>query len=149
MYFDGSDVGLSSSGSSDVDAFYLLDDGTLLLSFVGATTIPDVGAVDDSDIVRFTGTFGSNTSGTYEWYFDGSDVELTSNGEDVDAIGFAPDGRLLISTTGNPSVSGVSVTPMKTCWPSPVHLEAVTPVGHGPCTSMALMWGWVQVVVRM
>ncbi len=108
MYFDGSDVGLSGSSSRDVDAFYLMDDGSLLLSFVGPTTIPDVGSVDDSDIVRFVGTFGSNTSGSYSWYFDGSDVDLTTNNEDIDAIGFAPDGRLLISTTGNPAVSGVS-----------------------------------------
>ena len=109
MFLDGSDVGLSGSGARDVDAFYLMDDGSVLLSFVAATTIPDVGSVDDSDIVRFTPTStGTTTAGTFSWYFDGSDVGLTSNGEDVDAIGFAPDGRLLISTSGSPSVSGVS-----------------------------------------
>lgn len=109
MYLDGSDVGLSGSGARDVDAFFLMDDGTILLSFVGATTIPDVGSVDDSDIVQFTPTStGTTTAGTFSMYFDGSDVGLTSNGEDVDAIGFAPDGRLLISTNGNPSVVGVS-----------------------------------------
>ena len=109
MFIDGSDIGLSGSGSRDVDAFYLMGDGTLLLSFVSATTIPDVGSVDDSDIVQFTPTStGTTTAGTFSLYFDGSDVDLTSNGEDVDAIGFAPDGRLLISTSGNPSVAGVS-----------------------------------------
>lgn len=109
MYIDGSDVGLSGSGSRDIDAFYLLDDGSLLFSFVGATTIPDVGSVDDSDIVRFVPTsLGSATSGSFEWYFDGSDVGLTSNGEDVDAIGLTPDGSLLVSTTGSYSVSGAS-----------------------------------------
>ena len=109
MFIDGSDIGLSGSGARDVDAFYVMDDGSVLLSFVAATTIPDVGSVDDSDIVRFVPTStGTTTAGTFEWYFDGSDVELTSNGEDVDAIGFAPDGRLLISTSGSPSVSGVS-----------------------------------------
>ena len=109
MFIDGSDIGLSGSGSRDVDAFYIMSDGSVLLSFVGATTIPNVGSVDDSDIVRFTPTStGSTTAGTFSMYFDGSDVGLTSNSEDVDAIGIAPDGRLLISTTGNPSVSGVS-----------------------------------------
>ena len=109
MYFDGSDVGLNGSSARDVDAFYLMDDDSILLSFVGATTIPDVGSVDDSDIVRFIPTStGSITAGTYEWYFDGSDVELTNNGEDVDGIGFAPDGRLLISTSGGNSVTGAT-----------------------------------------
>ena len=65
--------------------------------------------VDDSDVVRFIqASLGPNTSGSFEWYFDGSDVDLTTNAEDIDALGFAPDGRLLISTTGNPSVAGVS-----------------------------------------
>lgn len=109
MYIDGSDVGLSGSGARDVDAFYIMPNGSVLLSFVNATSIPDVGSVDDSDIVQFTPTStGTTTAGTFSWYFDGSDVGLTANGEDVDAIGIAPDGRLLISTTGNPSVPGVS-----------------------------------------
>jgi hypothetical protein len=109
MYFDGSDVGLTGSGSRDVNAFFLMADNSILLSFVGATTIPDVGSVDDSDIVRFVPTsLGPTTAGTFEWYFDGSDVGLSSNGEDIDAIGFAPDGRLLISATGSVSVSGAS-----------------------------------------
>ncbi|MEM7113059.1 MAG: choice-of-anchor B family protein [Chloroflexota bacterium] len=109
LFLDGSDVGLSGSGGRDVDAFYLMDDGSILLSFVAATTIPDVGSVDDSDIVRFVPTStGTSTAGTFEWYFDGSDVELTTNGEDVDAIGFAPDGRLLISTSGGNSVTGAT-----------------------------------------
>ncbi|MCP4420388.1 MAG: hypothetical protein GY805_27600, partial [Chloroflexi bacterium] len=38
--------------------------------------------------------------GTFEMYFDGSDVGLSTYREDVDGIGFTPDGRLLISTLG-------------------------------------------------
>ena len=41
-------------------------------------------------------------------FFDGSDVGFTSNGEDIDSISFAPDGRLVISTSGSSSVNGVS-----------------------------------------
>jgi hypothetical protein len=109
MYFDGSDVGLSGSSSSDVNAFVLLSDDTILLSFVGSTTIPDVGSVDDSDIVQFTPTsLGTNTAGTFSLFFDGSDVGLTTNGEDIDAIGVSTDGKLVISTIGSHSVPGVS-----------------------------------------
>jgi VCBS repeat-containing protein len=108
MYFDGSDVGI---GGTDVNAFHIDADGSILLSLTAAATIPDVGSIDDSDIVRFIPTStGTNTAGTFEWYFDGSDVDLSANGEDVVAIGFLPDpdGRLAISTTGSFSVSGVS-----------------------------------------
>ena len=109
MFFDGSDVGLSGSRSRDVDAFSVLDDGSVLLSVVGASTLPDVGAVDDSDVVRFVPTStGAATAGSFELYFDGSDVGLTSGGEDVDAIFVLPGGDLVISTSGSPSVPGLS-----------------------------------------
>ena len=107
MHMDGSDVGLSGASARDVDAFYIMNDGSILLSFVGATTIPDVGSIDDSDIVRFVpSSLGTSTAGTFEWYFDGSDVGLTTNGEDIDAIALAPDGRLLVSTSGGSNVPG-------------------------------------------
>jgi hypothetical protein len=105
MYFDGSDVGITS----EVDAFALLPDGTILLSLDADVTVAGFGTVDDSDVIRFTPTsLGSTTAGTFTWYFDGSDVGLTTSAEDVDAIDFAPDGRLIISTLGSFGVSGVS-----------------------------------------
>ncbi len=106
MYFDGSDVGL---GSADVNAFDLLSDGTILISFNAAFSVTGLGTVDDSDIVRFTPTStGSTTAGTFSWYFDGSDVGLTTNNEDIDAVDVLSDGRILISTLGSFSVTGAS-----------------------------------------
>jgi hypothetical protein len=106
LYFDGSDVGLSST---DVDAFARLPNGHLLLSTDGSASLPGIGTVDDSDIVEFTPTsLGSATAGSYSLYFDGSDVGLTTDAEDVDGIALTPDGRLVISTLGNYSVPGLS-----------------------------------------
>ena len=106
---DGSDIGLSGAGARDVDAVHQLADGSFLLSIQGASTLPDVGAVDDSDIVRFVPTStGTSTAGTFELWIDGSDVGLTSGGEDVDAVHVLPDGDVLISTTGSFNVPGVS-----------------------------------------
>lgn len=108
LVFDGSDVGLTS-GSLDVDAFHFLNDGSLLLSFSGGASVPDVGSVDDSDLVRFVPTsLGTSTAGTFELYFDGSDVDLTRSGEDIDSVTVTAAGDLLLSTTGSFSVSGVS-----------------------------------------
>ncbi|MEM9773722.1 MAG: FG-GAP-like repeat-containing protein, partial [Chloroflexota bacterium] len=100
-YFDGSDVGLSSNPLLDIDAFTLLDNGSILLSFAGDTVLPGFGTIDDSDIVRFIPTkIGPKTEGTYEMYFDGSDVGLDTDKEDIDAIAVLPDGRIIISTLG-------------------------------------------------
>jgi hypothetical protein len=95
----------------DVDAFALLDDGSVLLSFDNREWVPGVGSVDDSDIVRFVPTsIGNQTAGTFSLYFDGSDVGLSKSDEDVDALGITPDGRLLLSTTGSFRVPGLNGT---------------------------------------
>ena len=105
-FFDGSDVGL---GDVDIDAFDIISDDTILMSFDNAVTIEGLGLVDDSDIVRFTAdSLGpDSTAGTFELEFDGSDVGLTRNEEDIDALTRMEDGSLLISTQGTPSVEGV------------------------------------------
>jgi hypothetical protein len=109
LYFDGSDVGLKNI---DVDAFELVGDD-ILMSFdkplkmiIGGT--PNV-LVDDSDIVRFVGTAGPNTSGVFEPCFDGSAFDLSSGSEDIDAITFDAQGRLVISTDGTAKVNGTSL----------------------------------------
>ncbi|KAA3663377.1 MAG: hypothetical protein DWQ04_10805 [Chloroflexi bacterium] len=86
-----------------------MDDGSILMTFNRLFTLSGVGEIDDSDIVQFIPTTtGPSTAGSFNFAFDGSDVGLTSNGEDIDAIGMAPDGRFVISTVGSFSVSGVS-----------------------------------------
>ncbi|MCB0096448.1 MAG: hypothetical protein KDE46_12035, partial [Caldilineaceae bacterium] len=106
LFFDGSDVEL---GGVDINAFVILSDGSLLLSTDNPVTISGIGTVDDSDILHFMPTaLGDNTAGSYELYFVGADVGLTTNGEDIVAIDFAPDGRLLISTLNSASVAGVT-----------------------------------------
>lgn len=125
MYFDGSDVGMST----DINAFAILTDGSLLLSFDSSSlTLPNVGTVEDSDIVRFIPTsLGSTTAGTYEWYFDGSDVGLTTSNEDIDAVELLPDGRIVISTLGSFTVTGASG--------ADEDLVAFTPTSLGSTTS--------------
>lgn len=107
MLFDGSDVRISNT---DVDAFHVNADGTILMSFVHSVNFPaPLGKVDDSDIVKFTPTqTGNTTAGTFSLYFDGSDVGLTTGSEDIDAFSFTADGRLIISTYGTVNVPGVS-----------------------------------------
>jgi len=109
---DGSDLGLSAV---TIDAFGLMSDGSFLLSFKQEADIPTVTGgpngtlIDDSDIIRFVPTsLGSATAGTLSFYFDGSDVDLIENGEDIDSITLNSDGRMILGSTGNFSGTGAS-----------------------------------------
>ena len=109
LHFDGSDVGLGDSRNQDIDAFFLQADTSILFSVTGATSLPDVGEIDDSDIIRFIpNTLGSTTAGSFELYFDGSDVGLTRNSENIDAIHILVNGDIIISTKGNVIVGNVT-----------------------------------------
>ena len=112
LYFDGSDVGLTAVA---IDAFAVLPSGELLISIDSDSTVagmtggPSGTSVDDSDIIKFTPTsLGTTTAGTWSFYFDGSDVGLTTTSEDIDAIAILPSGAIGISTLGDPSVTGIS-----------------------------------------
>lgn len=117
MVFDGSDVGLGAAGVN-VNAFKRLSDGSILLSMDVPVTLqvtdPSTGAItdtliDDSDIVRFIpASLGANTAGSFQWYFDGSDVGLDTDSEDIDAIAVLPSGKLVVSLTGSGSVPEVT-----------------------------------------
>lgn len=99
MVFDGSDVGLSGL---EIDAFDVVNESMILMSFTTAS-----GSIDDSDIVLFEATsLGEYTAGTFFGYVDGSDVSLTTNGEDIDAMTLLDDGSLLFSTTGTAQIPG-------------------------------------------
>ena len=106
LFFDGGDVGLGGSNARDINGLTVLANGDILFSVKGQSTIPDVGTVNAYDIIRFTGTTGPNTSGTFSLYLDGASVGLI--GENINGISFAPDGRLIVSLSDAFSVPGVS-----------------------------------------
>ncbi|MDX1523110.1 MAG: hypothetical protein R3264_15900, partial [Anaerolineae bacterium] len=107
LYFDGSDVGLDTS-SDDIDGFTILPDNSLLISTVGGVAVPGLSAADE-DILRFIPTsLGDTTSGAWELYFDGSDVDLSTSDEDIDGLALAENGDLYFTTLGNFAVTGLS-----------------------------------------
>jgi hypothetical protein len=108
MLFDGSDVGLEPFVIDALEMSFqdFQPGGRILLSFTEPGTVPGLGAVDDSDLVRFHPTsLGENTAGTFSLAFDGSDIGLTTDGEDIDAIEFV-EFSFMISTTGSFAVTG-------------------------------------------
>lgn len=106
MFFDGSDV---MPAGTTIDGFAVASANDMLFTFSSATTLTGVGSFDDSDIVRFHATsLGASTTGTWSMYFDASDVGLATDTEDVDGIEILQNGRLLMSTDGDFSVTGLS-----------------------------------------
>lgn len=89
-YLKGADIGLGAhdgTPANALDGFQVLDDGSILLSLANSATLPQVGAVDDSDIIRFVPTsVGDRTVGAFLPFFDASAIALTKAGEDVDAF---------------------------------------------------------------
>jgi len=103
--FDGSDFGLTPK--HDIAAFsfneFLLADmwsgggfeyiPELYLSFAQSRiAVPDAGIVQGQDVVKFTeiGMADAIGEGTFEMFFDGSDVGLTTLSEKIDGLGVWP-----------------------------------------------------------
>ena len=134
LVFDGSAVGLAgtaidalavSSGAQGIEFLLSFRTPITLPGLIGG---PDGGTtVDDSDIVMFTPTsLGATTAGTFTFYFDGSDVGLDTNGEDIDGLALSADGKLLISTLDRFSVPGVRGDGKDVLLFEPTTLGAVT-----------------------
>jgi hypothetical protein len=112
LWLDGTDVGLDGSGE-DIDVIALDPaDGSLLVSVVGSFRAPGASGVvtgGDEDLFRFVGAVGADTVGVWELYFDGGNVRLTTESEDVQSLWVEPgSGNLYLTTLGAVQVVGVS-----------------------------------------
>jgi FtsP/CotA-like multicopper oxidase with cupredoxin domain len=105
MFFDGSDVALFDS-AENVDAFEILSATEVVVSTTGNPTVGLTGAADE-DLLRCTGSFGPTTTCTWSFYFDASDVGLTTSAEGVDGAA-VEGGNLYLTTTGAFAVTGLS-----------------------------------------
>lgn len=136
MFFDASDVGITKN-VTNIDAS---NGDELRLSLAASQTLPGVGLVTPWDILIFDadydevfgyGGYGENTAGTFRMGFDGSEHQLTTSSEKLDAIA---GGRYcdFLSTTGTavvPNYSGANISFKDEdlgCWwlPSPEWLRA-------------------------
>lgn len=101
MYFDGSDVGIKVN----LTDFTFSDDNCILMTFNGNQNIPGVWLFKPQDIAKFCPTsLGETTAGTFELYFDGSDVGLNARAETIDSLDILPNGDLIITTKGSANI---------------------------------------------
>ena len=107
MYLDGSDIGLTTT-DADIDGLELLPSGQIAISTTGTVSVSGVSARDEDLLAFSPSTLGSNTSGSFALFFDGSDVGLGDSGEDVDEVAVDASGLLYLSTRAAFAVPGVS-----------------------------------------
>ncbi|NEQ52969.1 MAG: hypothetical protein F6K11_22985, partial [Leptolyngbya sp. SIO3F4] len=104
LLFDGSDV----AAEKNIDAFDMISDTEILMSFNSSFVLDGVGEVSNADILKFTSTsLGSNTAGIFEIYLDGSDLGLSGRAGNIDGLTQVSNGDLLISISGKKSLSDV------------------------------------------
>ncbi|MEW5985938.1 MAG: metallophosphoesterase [Chloroflexota bacterium] len=133
MTFDGSDVGLNSSGE-DVDAIGLTPAGNLLVSVLSSFNASGVSGQDE-DLIEFTATsWGWTTAGTLSLYFDGSDVGLAdSSSEDVGGVWIdGGNGDVYLSAAGTFAVTGANGDGADVFICHPISLGNVTSCTFGP-----------------
>lgn len=105
MFFDGSDVGLTTNAEA-IDAVTGLPNGSWLISTRGSGGVTGVSSFAAEDILRFVPTsVGTTTAGSWSLYADMSDVGITGTAENITAIDVAADGRMFLTTGGNASAS--------------------------------------------
>ena len=91
LYFDGSDVGLTTS-AEDIDGIMELPDGRLLITTQGKAVVTGATAQDE-DALAFTPTgLGGNTAGGWSLFLRGADIGLNGKSEDM---------RGMVLTAGN------------------------------------------------
>ena len=96
LRFDGS--ALFSSGTTNISAVHVMDDGQLLLANRFPVTLGGL-SFDDSDIVLYDPVAGAATL-----YLDGSAVGLTA---DIDALHLLENGHLVLSTATAATLGGL------------------------------------------
>jgi len=106
LVFDGSKQKLPKN--ADVNAFHILDDGSILISFDRPFTIAGLGKIDDSDIVLYIPPANGNGRGTWKRFFTGKNAQLTKGSEDIDGLFQTADGRIVVTFIGTAKVTGVS-----------------------------------------
>ncbi len=88
LYFDGSDVGLSSTSNEDVNGAWVDGAGRIYLTTLGNFSVTGVSG-DGSDILLCTpGSMGNTTTCTWAMYWDGSTNGFS--GEDTNSLSIVP-----------------------------------------------------------
>ena len=99
-----------TTNGEDLDTLSFAADGRNVFSTTGGFSVPGVSG-NDEDLIAFTPTnLGTNTSGSWTLFFDGSDVGLNdSSSEDIMGAWIdSQNGHIYLTVVGSFSVTGVT-----------------------------------------
>jgi hypothetical protein len=101
LIFDGGT--LFSNGDEDINAAFVLDNGNIILSTDGNATLGGL-TFGDGDLVEYDPNTDTSTL-----FFDGEGAgNLFSGDEDIDAVHVLDNGNIVLSTTGDATLGGLS-----------------------------------------
>lgn len=112
MVLDGSSYNLTRTNGvtkANIDALHVFGDGRMLLSFDTPTIVPGVGGtniVDDSDLVMYDPNVTTNN---FSLAYTGTQLQLTSGAEDINALSVDVNGDLQVSTLGDVIIGGTTI----------------------------------------
>ena len=87
------------SATEDINAVYIRDNGNIVMSTVGSAQLGGL-SFGDGDLIEY-----NPTAGTASLLFD---ENLFSGNENIDAMHILDDGHILLSTTNNATLGGLS-----------------------------------------
>ncbi|WP_428033783.1 Ig-like domain-containing protein [Amphritea sp.] len=109
LVLDGSAYNLVEASDgvtmANIDALHVFADGRMMLSFSEPTIVPNLGSVDDSDLILFN---PSNVGNEFSIAYTAVELGLDTDAEDIDALSVDVNGDLLISTVGGAYVTGLT-----------------------------------------
>jgi hypothetical protein len=105
MYFDGSTAGVPPG--ADIDAAALASDGTPLLSFDTPVTLPGIGGIGPSDVVKYSGGFIMK--------YPAATLGIPA-GRNLDALHFANNNSHLYFSLDTTATIGTNTLPDQDVW---------------------------------
>jgi len=129
VFLRGSSVRIPTTTAGNIDAVEVLPDGTLIVSTVGNITVGSR-TFNREDLIKISGT-------TLSFYVDGSDIGLSTTGENIDAVDLQDDGTILVSTRGTFGVPGLSGGAADIAAFRPTQLGAATQGSFGSAAFLA------------
>ncbi len=121
LFFDGSGVGI---GDSDIDAFHLLNDCSILFSLNQEGPVPGISSeIEKEDLILFRPMSSCDmNSGTFERVWKGSRFDVDD--DNIDALVILNDGNLVMSTRDNNEIDSAKNEDLIRFFPSNQTLES-------------------------
>ena len=110
LFFDGSDVGLTTS-AEDIDGIMELPDGRVVITTLGKAVVPGLTAQDEDALAFTPSGLGGDTAGGWSLFFQGADIGLSATTEDVRGMVMGAGNQFYLTSGGAFEIGDLSGRP--------------------------------------